>query len=100
MCEDQPAQIDCRLGDCKYHKDAKCTNVSPAITLNPNGAFVCWSKEELAQAMYKVKVNIEGFPTKDVFLQNLFNLCYEKKPILIEGVEFIIKDVELVALPD
>jgi hypothetical protein len=46
MCEDQPAQIDCRKSDCIWHKEASCTNVSPAITLNPNKNFVCWSEEE------------------------------------------------------
>lgn len=44
MCEDQPAQIDCRITDCDYHKCGSCNNVSPAITLNENGTFVCWSK--------------------------------------------------------
>lgn len=35
MCEDQPAQIDCRNTVCKWHVNAACTNVSPAITLSP-----------------------------------------------------------------
>lgn len=46
MGKDQPAQIDCRVTTCLFHRNAKCTNVSPAITLNPSGKFVCWSKEE------------------------------------------------------
>ncbi len=47
MCKDQSAQIDCRNRDCRYYKGAgKCSNVSPAITLNPDKSFVCWSKEE------------------------------------------------------
>lgn len=46
MCADQPAQIDCRMADCLFYKGAgTCANVSPAITLNPDGRFVCWSKE-------------------------------------------------------
>lgn len=46
MCEDQPAQIDCRVTDCIFYKGAgTCSNVSPAITLNPDGRFVCWSKK-------------------------------------------------------
>ena len=46
MCEPQPAQIDCRIESCKYHINANCTNVAPAITLNPDGIFVCWSKQK------------------------------------------------------
>ncbi len=46
MTYDQPAQIDCRVEECKFYKGAgKCSNISPAITLNPNGTFVCWSKK-------------------------------------------------------
>ncbi|MHA2274210.1 MAG: hypothetical protein ACXAC2_00485 [Candidatus Kariarchaeaceae archaeon] len=48
MCDDQPAQIDCRVTQCKYYGSAgKCTNISPAITLNENKTFVCWSKEAI-----------------------------------------------------
>jgi hypothetical protein len=44
MCEDQPAQIDCRVGSCFHHKaGTTCLNVSPAITLNPDGSYSCWS---------------------------------------------------------
>lgn len=47
MTYDQPAQIDCRIKDCKYQeKGGKCTNASPALTLNPSKSFVCWSKED------------------------------------------------------
>lgn len=45
MCKDQPAQIDCRREHCKWHKNANCTNISPAITLQHEKA-VCWSFEE------------------------------------------------------
>lgn len=46
MCKDQPAQIDCRNTKCKFYKGAgKCSNVSPAITLNENKTFVCWSEQ-------------------------------------------------------
>jgi hypothetical protein len=46
MCKDQPAQIDCRVDKCKYYTGAgACSNVSPAITLNANRTFVCWSKD-------------------------------------------------------
>ncbi len=45
MCEPQFAQIDCRVTNCKYYKGAGvCSNVAPAITINENGTFVCWSK--------------------------------------------------------
>lgn len=47
MTYDQPCQIDCRVASCKFNKGAgKCENVSPAITLNENGKFVCWSKAD------------------------------------------------------
>lgn len=46
MTEDQPAQIDCRVLDCIYYAGKGiCVNVSPAITLNNNGSFACWSKK-------------------------------------------------------
>lgn len=45
MCEDQPAQIDCRNIKCIYHKEGSCTNVSPAITINDD-SVTCWSKKE------------------------------------------------------
>ena len=46
MTKDQPAQIDCRVLECKFNAGSgKCSNVSPAITLNDNNKFVCWSKE-------------------------------------------------------
>lgn len=47
MTYDQPCQIDCMVTICKYYKGSgKCENVSPAITLNENGKFVCWSKSD------------------------------------------------------
>lgn len=35
--------------DSSLIKDSEgnCTNVSPAITLNNNGNFVCWSKQKV-----------------------------------------------------
>jgi hypothetical protein len=40
-------QIDCRNTDCEdYRPDGDCANIAPAITLNTNGKYVCWSKEE------------------------------------------------------
>ena len=48
MGTSQPAQIDCRVFECSHHCHGSCLNVSPAITLNPDGTFVCWSK-----AVYK-----------------------------------------------
>lgn len=58
MCEDQPAQIDCRNIDCKFHQNAACTNVSPALTLSPARGVeaksgwmyvTCWSFEQKQQ---------------------------------------------------
>ena len=47
MTYDQPCQIDCRVTSCKFYKGAGvCENISPAITLNENGKFVCWSKTD------------------------------------------------------
>jgi hypothetical protein len=47
MCQDQLAQIDCRRTTCHYWKKGACTNISPAITLNPHGGgAVCWSFNE------------------------------------------------------
>ena len=48
MCKDQPAQIDCRREDCKYHQGGACVNVSPAITLKGDitQTWKCWSYEE------------------------------------------------------
>lgn len=47
MTYDQPCQIDCRATSCKFYKgDGKCENISPAITLNENGKFVCWSQAD------------------------------------------------------
>lgn len=46
MCADQPAQIDCNMTKCKYYKSGgNCLNVSPAITLNHDKTFVCWSEK-------------------------------------------------------
>lgn len=45
MCKDQPAQIDCRVESCLFScGGGQCSNISPAITLNPNGVAFCWSK--------------------------------------------------------
>lgn len=47
MGKDQLAQIDCRVTSCRFCPGAgQCVNISPAITLNPNGTAVCWSKTE------------------------------------------------------
>ena len=46
MCDNQPAQIDCRHIECKYQEFTGCTNVSPAITLNVSMPAHCWSYEE------------------------------------------------------
>jgi len=47
MSYDQPCQIDCRVTSCMFYKGAGvCANISPAITLNENGKFVCWSETD------------------------------------------------------
>ena len=47
MTYDQPCQIDCRVTSCKFYQGAGvCNNISPAITLNESGKFVCWSKTD------------------------------------------------------
>ena len=47
MGADQPAQVDCRRTDCKFYQGAgKCSNVAPAITLNPQHTYVCWSHQD------------------------------------------------------
>jgi hypothetical protein len=44
MCNDQPAQIDCRVKNCIYHSgNGDCENISPAMTLLNSGHFNCWS---------------------------------------------------------
>jgi hypothetical protein len=44
MCNDQTAQIDCRIETCfHYEHSGNCINISPAITLNEDGTFNCWS---------------------------------------------------------
>ena len=49
MCSDQLAQIDCREESCMFHVNARCNNISPAITLNSktnySGNWVCHSFE-------------------------------------------------------
>ncbi len=47
MCKDQPAQVDCRVEDCPFHLPGQCSNVSPAITLNPNHTYVCWTRNTM-----------------------------------------------------
>lgn len=62
MSADQRAQIDCRQTSCIHYKGAgKCVNVSPAITLNENGRFVCWSESEHERPQANITINITGF---------------------------------------
>lgn len=45
MGNDQPVQLDCRIDDCVFYRGGgQCSNVAPAITLNANRTFNCWSK--------------------------------------------------------
>ncbi len=56
-------QIDCRNTTCNFCKeDGDCTNPAPAITLNPNGEYVCWSEQEDVEPMIiKKKCHPEFF---------------------------------------
>lgn len=56
MGDEQPAQIDCRLTDCRFHKHDGCTNISPAITLNENDKFICWSRKEKTMSIYEQRI--------------------------------------------
>ena len=45
MSDDRRVQLDCRVTSCKYYrKGGQCFNVSPALTLNEGGEFVCWTR--------------------------------------------------------
>lgn len=76
MCADQPAQIDCRIDDCVYHKNARCISVSPAITINKSKRFVCWSYEEKEKPTKNDCENCNS-PSKCVIL--IF--CAGKEPV-------------------
>lgn len=43
MCEPQPVQLDCRKDGCVSHQGVSCINQSPAITLNEDDTWKCWS---------------------------------------------------------
>jgi len=43
MTSDQPAQIDCRMTDCRFHKNGACKNTAPALTFDDN-KITCWTK--------------------------------------------------------
>jgi hypothetical protein len=59
MFKEQLAQIDCRFTKCKYYKGAgNCSNISPAITLNEDRTYVCWSKIEKQQIFYNTKEKV------------------------------------------
>lgn len=64
MGTDQPAQIDCRLTECAFHSEGTCNNVSPAITLNPNGHFTCWSKKPKDGSIHEDKNTIHNYQMK------------------------------------
>lgn len=47
MCKDQRAQVNCMVNTCIFHGGAgKCVNVSPALSLNRNNTFTCWSRQD------------------------------------------------------
>ncbi len=49
MCQDQPAQIDCRVEACIFYFGGHCAKALPAITLNPDKSYVCWSEKTLEE---------------------------------------------------
>lgn len=53
MTKDQNAQIDCRRVLFEFNNGGgNCSNISPAITLNDNKSFVCWSSSESEEPKY------------------------------------------------
>lgn len=47
MCKSQFAQIDCRMTTCEFNVGGgKCSNISPALTFNPDKTITCWSKRD------------------------------------------------------
>ena len=43
MTSNQPAQIDCRMTDCRFHKNGSCRNTAPALTFDDN-KIICWTR--------------------------------------------------------
>lgn len=104
MCEDQPAQIDCRIDDCIFYKGSgKCSNVSPAITLNPNGTFSCWSKTKRNHFYEKDHVKLYPFLNNEFHLNNPHNIIMAYDGFLrwqlIDGVTPM-KDKHLIRMID
>jgi hypothetical protein len=58
MCDDQPAQINCKWSDCEYNLGGgNCINFSPAIELY-SGGVVCWSqslRKQIADELFETK---------------------------------------------
>ena len=65
MCKDQRVQLDCRLSGCKFNKGGgNCDNCSPAITLNEDRKYTCWSsdyddkpKRELLEKIGQIQID-------------------------------------------
>jgi hypothetical protein len=54
LCKDQPAQIDCRVSSCAYHKEGSCTNISPAITFAGNASnCLSYDKKDNLKELFK-----------------------------------------------
>ncbi len=74
MTKDQAAQIDCRNESCKFYKGGgTCSNISPAITLNSDGKFVCWSEQLKAD---KKELKTEQTKEKSIFKDTVIK-CIE-----------------------
>lgn len=71
MTYDQPCQIDCRVSNCKFYKcGGKCENVSPAITLNEDGNFVCWSSISENQSSKKSPASLDEYENELIKFHN------------------------------
>lgn len=80
MCKDQPAQIDCRNIECKFHQDSKCINVSPALTLTGSGNSMhvtCWSFEQKADTSITDIIQAEKQKQDDTILVKVPEVVYQ-----------------------
>lgn len=79
MTKDQNAQIDCRQSTCIFNgAGGHCTNISPAITLNKNKYYTCWSKNKYHR---RTKMNITKISLEqaNVMARIAFDVCREIK---------------------
>ena len=88
MCDSQDAQIDCRIETCCFYKGAgKCSNISPAITLNPSKKFVCWSEESTPKRKRIEKLDIPNVVGFGIYTSDVVDK-------LNEVIKYLNKEVE------